>query len=403
VLNSALNKIRARASGAPFAVRLAVFNAAVFLVIGVHVPYMPLWLSSQGLSDKEVSMVMATPQIVRIGFTPLISFFADRTGDFRAVLRLLCLGTLLALLALGVSHSFLGVFGSFFLYAVFWTTIIPLTETIAMKGVREEGHSYGRMRLWGSLSFIFASAACGGAIQLAGASAAITFITVAAFCLFAASFALPRGRSNGAEPEAPHASDFGEARAILGAPVFWVFLAAASTVQSAHGFYYTFASIHWESLHYPGVVIGALWTLGVIAEIVLFAYSGRLVIRFKPSQLILMGAAASVVRWAVMALEPPLIVLFPLQVLHAFTFGASHLGAVHFISEAIPERHSATAQGLYAAVSGGAAMGLVTLASGSLHHDYGASGYWLMALLAALSVVCALLLNRLWLRGNLAS
>lgn len=396
-------RVRVRAPGAAFAARLAVFNASVFFVIGIHLPYMPLWLSSRGLGEREVAMIMATPQIVRLGFTPLISFLADRSGDFRAVLRVLSLATCLALLALGFSQSFAGMFACFFLYAVSWTTIIPLTEVIAMKGVREGGHSYGRMRLWGSLSFICASAVCGAGVQAWGAAAVISFIMAAALCLLATSFVLPEGRSDAPPKVVPHAERLSDAAAILGKPVFWVFLAAASATQSAHGLYYTFASIHWEAQHYPGLVIGALWTLGVIAEIVLFAYSGRLVVRFKPSRLILLGALASAVRWAAMALEPPLALLFPLQLLHAFTFGATHLGAVHFISEAIPERHAATAQGLYAAISGGVATGLVTLASGSLYKSYGAAGYWAMALLAAAAVVGAFQLDRLWRRGVLAA
>ena len=47
------------------------------------------------------------------------------------------------------------------MFAVAWTTIMPLTETVAMSGVKAAGLDYGRMRLWGSLSFIAASF-CGG-------------------------------------------------------------------------------------------------------------------------------------------------------------------------------------------------------------------------------------------------
>jgi PPP family 3-phenylpropionic acid transporter len=397
---SALNKIRTQVAGAPFVARLAAFNAATFFVIGVHLPYMPLWLNSKGLSDVEIGVIMAAPQMVRVGLTPLISFLADSLGDFRAMLRLLCLGTCLALLALAFSGSFAEILACFFCYAVSWTTIIPLTEAIAMKGVREGGHNYGRMRLWGSLSFIVASAACGAGIQYWGASTVIAFIIAAAFCLLAASAVLPEARSAPPVGAGPQAKRLNEALDVLGAPAFWAFIAAASMTQAAHGLYYTFATIHWRAQHYPGVAIGALWALGVIAEIVLFACSGRLLAHVRPSRLILLGAAASALRWAAMAAEPPLVLLFPLQTLHAFTFGASHLGAVHFISETVPERHAATAQGLYAAVSGGA-MGLTTLASGRLYHAWGASGFWLMALLGVLAAASALRLDRLWRRDAL--
>lgn len=395
MLLSALDKIRTRISVGTFAARLAVFNASVFFVIGIHLPYMPLWLSSKGMGEREVAIIMATPQIARLGFTPLISFFADRSGDFRAVLRVLSLGTCLALLVLALSQSFAGLLTCFFLYAVSWTTIIPLTEAIAMKGVREDGHNYGRMRLWGSLSFICANAACGAGVQVWGAEAVMPFILAAAACLLAASFALPEGRKDALRKPVPHKERLSDAAAILGDPAFWVFLAAASATQAAHGLYYTFASIHWEAQQYPGLAIGGLWTLGVIAEILLFAYSGRVLVWIKPSRLILLGASVSVVRWAAMALEPPLALLFPLQLLHAFTFGATHLGAVHFINEAVPERHAATAQGLYSTISGGLATGLMTLASGPLYRSYGSAGFWAMAALAVAAALCAVQLDRL--------
>jgi PPP family 3-phenylpropionic acid transporter len=142
--------------------------------------------------------------------------------------------------------------------------------------------------------------------------------------------------------------------------------------------------------------------LGVIAEIVLFAYSGRLMMRFSPSRLIFIGALAAIVRWAAMAFDPPLALLAPLQLLHAFTFGAAHLGAVHFISEAAPQRVAATAQAIYASISSGIVTGAVILASGPLYHAYGGAGYGVMALLALFSAGAAFQLDRLWRRGFLA-
>lgn len=411
MLISALNKMkmRRRTPAARFAARVALFNLAAFLVAGAYLPYMPLWLGSRGLNEAQIGVVMATPLLVRVGITPVISAFADRSGDFRATLRALCVGTLLALAALAFTRSFQEILLCLTVYAISWTTIIPLSEALAMRGVRENGCHYGRMRLWGSLSFIVASLLCGAAVERWGAGAALPFLIAAAFALTAASTLLP-GDETGRPPRLarfapPPEESAGRppatARArqgedgVLRSAAFWLFLIAASAVQSAHGFYYAFGSIHWQSQQISGSMIGALWTLGVIAEIALFAWSDRLLVHFHPARLILLGALAAAVRWTAMAFDPPLATLAVLQLLHAFTFGATHLGAVHFISETVPRRYAATAQGLYAAAASGAALGAVTLASGPLYRSFGGAGYGAMALLACLSTAAALRLDAL--------
>ena len=64
------------------------------------------------------------------------------------------------------------------IFAVAWTTIMPLTETVAMGGVRAAGLDYGRMRLWGSLSFIAASFCGGWVVERLGAGGVIWLIVV---------------------------------------------------------------------------------------------------------------------------------------------------------------------------------------------------------------------------------
>jgi PPP family 3-phenylpropionic acid transporter len=87
------------------------------------------------------------------------------------------------------------------------------------------------------------------------------------------------------------------------------------------------------------------------------------------------------------------------QSLHAFSFGAAHLAAIHFLTHAVPEDRAATAQGIYAAAVAGLAMGLATIASGPLYRVFGAEAYAAMAVLAFISVLCAALLMRRWHGG----
>ncbi len=79
-----------------------------------------------------------------------------------------------------------------------------------------------------------------------------------------------------------------------------------------------------------------MWAISVLAEVLLFAFARKVLKRVSPVHLLLAGGLAAIVRWVSMSFDPPLAALVGLQVLHAFTFGATHLGAMHFIADAVP-------------------------------------------------------------------
>lgn len=384
-----------------FAARLSLFYGAIFLLIGFHLPYFPVWLNARGLSPGEIGIILSAPLAVRVFFTPVIAFCADRIGNHRLMLILLAWGTFIGLLSLIPAQGFWVILGIAILAALFWTSIMPVTEAVAMDGVRSRGHDYGRIRLWGSLTFIAASFSGGIALQAYGAQSALWLMIASAASIILAAHLLPRPRGKGRLKAATSVPPIRvkNAVALIRSPLFLLFLLATGLVQSSHAVYYAFGTLHWQSLNISAGIIGALWAVGVIAEILLFMFSSRVVRSFGTVNLIGLAAIASVLRWTITAFSPPLWLLFPVQALHALTFGAAHLGAVHFISDAVPEKTSGTAQGLYAACSSGIAMGGAILASGPLYAALGGYAYLVMAAMTVVSIGAVALLARKW-RGE---
>jgi PPP family 3-phenylpropionic acid transporter len=103
-----------------------------------------------------------------------------------------------------------------------------------------------------------------------------------------------------------------------------------------------------------------------------------------------------------MAIDPPLWATALLQTLHAMSFGAAHLAAIHFLTHAVPEDRAATAQGVYAAIVAGLVLGLVTVASGPLYRTFAGGAYAAMAVLALIGAASAFLLMRRWHGGLIA-
>jgi PPP family 3-phenylpropionic acid transporter len=163
--------------------------------------------------------------------------------------------------------------------------------------------------------------------------------------------------------------------------------------------YYGFGTLHWHNAGLSGSVIGCLWAEGVIAEVVLFAFGSKLIARFGPGRLIACGGIAGAIRWTVLATTTAPLPLAFAQLLHAFTFGASHLGAMHFIMRSIPANISARAQGIYSAVTTGVVPGLAMLVSGQLYQSLGGHAFLVMSLFSVASWLLSRRLLRHWNGG----
>ena len=391
-----------RVSRPSFAWRLGFLYAALFLVVGCYLPYLPVWLKWRDLDADQIAVLLATPFFTRILFTPVISFAADQAGGRRTILIALAWGSLFSFLLLWAAGGFWQMFLATLLLAVNWTTIMPLIETVAVTGTRSGALDYGRVRLWGSLSFIVASLGSGLAIGWLGPQSVLPLLLAATALMVLGAHFLPREpASRGLSPAAvlrrPKLADAFE---LARSPLFLLFLLAASMVQASHALYYAFGTLHWRAQGIPDGAIGALWSVGVVAEIALFAVSGRIIAFCGAARLLMLAGLAATLRWAFMAVDPSLWATALLQTLHAMSFGAAHLAAIHFLTHAVPEDRAATAQGLCSAMVAGLALGVVTIACGSLYRLLAGEAYGVMAVLALIGAGSAFVLMRRW-RGGL--
>ena len=373
--------------------RLALFYGAVFAMIGIHLPFWPVWLAAKGLGAAEIGVIIAAGVGVKIIFNPLFTHAADRRGQRRPIMVALAAAGLAFFALFGVTGGFWTILLVTVLFFAVWSPIMPLGESLTMLSGRsgadgEREFDYGRIRLWGSLAFM--ATAVGAGHFLTGRSPDVIYwvLLIGLALTFCVTLALPA-------TQAPAATGtrFVSLEVLRDRP-FVLFIAAASLIQASHSVYYSFGTLNWKSQGYSENVIGWLWAEGVAAEIVLFAFGAKLVGRLGPAKLIALGGLAGALRWSVTGVSDALPVLVVVQLLHAFTFGATHLGAIYFIANRVPQALSASAQGLYSAIVMGLALGLSALVSGKLFGLYGAGAYHAMAVLAAAGGVAALMLTK---------
>jgi PPP family 3-phenylpropionic acid transporter len=393
-------------TGAPlFAGRLALFYGALFATLGVQMPFLPVWFAARGIEVETIGLLLAVPMLVRMAAIPAMTRIADRADALRGVLMVSTAAGVVGYALMGLAHGAVAIALAFALASAFYTPAITLTDAYALRGLADR-RRYGPVRLWGSAAFIGASFAAGLALPAVGAGDLIWLIVAAMAAGALAAHALaplpPRALAvRTAVPDGPGSAppaqldappEPGSATALLRQPAFLLVAAGASLVQASHAVLYGFGSLDWQQAGLSGPTIGALWALGVVAEIVLFWLSGRGALRALP--LLLSGAAGAVLRWLAMAAVPPLAALAVLQCLHALSFGATHLGAVMVMARIAPAQFGATAQG-YLAVAQGLAMAGASVLAGALYARYGALAYLAMALMAATGGGCLLLALRL--------
>ncbi len=369
---------------------MAFFYAAVFFMIGIHVPFWPVWLAAKGLGATEIGAIIAASLGVKVIFNPLIAHMADRRGQRRPIIITLALAAFASFTLFGFTGGFWSILGVSVMFFAVWSPIMPLGESLAMlpgQGGKSGGElDYGRVRLWGSFSFI--AGAVGGGLILSGRPPDIIYwILLASLGLVVAvTLAVPARRAP------PATGPRFAALEVLRDSRFRLFIAATALIQASHSVYYGFGTLNWQAQGYSETVIGGLWAEGVIAEIILFVFGARLVRRIGPSRLIALGGFAGIVRWSLTGLSPGLGTLVVLQALHAFTFAATHLGAIYFISRRVTPALSASAQSLYSAMVMGLALGAAMLVSGKLFAVYGAGAYQAMTVMAVLGTIAAVLL-----------
>ncbi len=372
----------------PIELSIGAYYLASFAVIGVSVPYIALWLDSRGASAGWIGAVVAAPSLVSLVTTPLLGIWADRLGSWRQSIIMCNWATLLALSWWWFSTDSLAIALVWVIVGTLTLGTSPITDAASLSVAKRGELDFGRVRGLGSFGYILAVIACGALFDAQGPD---VFLTVLSTCVLLRALLAHR---------LPRVTQLSAARgAAQGltqppAPGFLAVLVGAALINASHATFYTFGLLHWKSVGISTQLGSALFTVGVVFEIVLMWRFAAIARRFSARFCLLLAAACSAFRWAVTAQDPALPVLLILQSLHAISFGLTFLAVVNFIARRTPDSRAAGAQAMNAAL-GTAVMAMTTLLSGKLYELFGGSAYLAMAGLCILAMVLIALSYRL--------
>lgn len=355
---------------------------AYFAYVGAYAPYLSLYFQSIGQSAQAIGLLLGTMQFVRIFAPNYWARLADRSGQRVRLLRIALLLSVVSFAGLFLTVDFAGLALVLAVHAFCAGGVNPLVETITLSSLRERLARYGPIRLWGSIGFIAAVLATGW--QLDHWSPVSVLVTTTALLMLAcaASWSLPAAASTAGAAPVP----LGD---IVRRPEVIALFAACLLMTVAHGPLYSFYTIFLSDHGYAKSTIGLLWSLGVVAEIVVFWTMPRWM---GPRATDVVFAAC----FALAALRFVLVGWFPeslsiqliAQLLHGATFGAHHVCAMALLGRWFGEATRARGQALYSSISFGAGGMSGAVGSGWLWTAVGPA--WTFSL-AAFVAACGLL------------
>ena len=362
-----------------------------FALLGVMAPYLSLYLEAQGYSLFEIAQLLSLLMLTKM-VAPLIwGGFADRYNKSVLLVRFGALMTLICYLGFFWAHSFWSMALVIVLFSFFWNAILPQIEVLTLYNLAGQRNRYSRIRLWGSIGFIFSVALCGWLFDALDISyfpwvllLLISAILVSSLFRFTEVDSRKQTNSSG------H-SFFRQLRR----PFVILFFLVSFLLQVSHGAYYTYFSIYLASLEYTKFQIGWLWALGVIAEVVMFVFMHRWLKKSAIVNILLISLLMTFIRWGMTAFyADTLYVIALLQCLHAFSFGAMHVASIQFVHDKFEQHHQGRAQALYSSMGFGAggAAGAYLSGYAVTSMDY-ASAFLVSAAISLLAIFFVLLMR----------
>lgn len=362
--------------------RLSAWYFFYFAFIGAFSPYFTLYLQSAGQSALAIGTLMSLMQVMRLLAPNLWGWLAERRGGKTDVVRASALLSAAGFLPFFLTQDFWGLFLAMGALTFFWSASLPLVEALTLDHLHDRPERYGSIRLWGSVGFVVAVLGTGAWLDLVAIESllliCLALLLGIAACTWGLRDAAPRPAST-----SPSLQVLLRRREII------AFLLASFFMSAAHGPLYVFYSIHLVEHGYGKTAVGALWSLGVLAEILVFMYWPRLLRHVGLRTILLTSFGLAVIRFLLIGwAADSAAALFVAQLMHGATFGAYHAAAVAAFNHWFPGQHQARAQAIYGSISFGAGGMVGGLASGQAWESLGpAATYSLGSCFAVIGLI----------------
>ena len=363
-----------------------------YLVTGTFLPFWMVYLTSvKNLSVLEASSVFSMLFIARVISGLFLTPYLIKKYNFDIALKLsVGIGLLLA-----ISYEFtnekllLGLIT--FLFGMIYFMVNPLVESLASLFLREENIDYGKARTYGSLGFTVIGIFIGGILSYVG-NGALYYILIILIGIFFIFMFLPQPKlvkninlddSSSHRNENLYAWVLKDKNAIL--LIITIFL-----YQLSHTAYNNYNALYLESMNISAKWLsGVILNVSVIAEIIFFIFSKRLVKRIKPKNLLIFAGVGAVIRWSALAMFKNIYIFTVMQTFHAITFAVAHIAFILILNKDYNNKEIIDMQNLYTAICFQLSMAIGLYIMGAIWDISTSYAFYASAIIAALGTIVA--------------
>ncbi|BAW81002.1 major facilitator superfamily nucleoside/H(+) symporter [Candidatus Nitrosoglobus terrae] len=330
---------------------------------------------------------MALLMAARILGPSLWDQVTNHSGRRMATIRLASLFATLTFSTVYFCQSYLALAVMIVAFGLSRNGILPQFEVVTLSylDIAKQLHYYGRIRLWGSIGFILSVILLGPVLDRVNIHLLPTVILTLTMSIWILSLTIPESNAHNY-----HSSPHDSVWKILKSSEVLAFFTLAFLMQASHGPYNIFYTIYLEDYGYSRSLIGGLWALGVIAEVGIFLFMPRLLLRLGVRRILLGSLLLASLRWLLIGLFPVhLLVIIFAQLLHAATFGAFHAAAIDWVYHRFRGIHQGQGQTLYSSLGFGIGGAFGSFYSGHLWAINPSGTYFIAAAITVIAFFLA--------------
>lgn len=364
-----------------------------FLVTGTFLPFWMVYLTSvKNLSVLEASSIFSMLYFARVISGIFLSPYLIKKYNLNITMKLSVASGLILAISYGFTNEkiLLGIIT--FLFGLIYFMINPLVEGLASLFLREENIDYGKARTYGSLGYTVVGIFIGGVLGYVG-NGALYYILIFLVALYLVFMFLPQPKlvknlnldnnSNNDKKESLYGWVLKDRNAIL--LIVTIFL-----YQLSHTAYNNYNAIYLESMNISAKWLsGVILNVSVIAEIIFFIFSKRLVDKIKPKNLLVFAGVCAVIRWAALATFHNIYVFTVMQTFHAITFAVAHIAFILMLNRDYNNKEIIDMQNLYTAICFQLSMAIGLYIMGALWDISTSYVFYASAIIAAIGTVVA--------------
>lgn len=341
--------------------RFALCYFLLFANFAIISPYLQVFLHLQRFSTEFIGLLLGLFELAGVAGPLILGNIADRRGWYRPLLAASVVLSLLLFVLLRITVVPAIVIILISLFGALYKPIVPLSDAITTRNLKDPAAEYGRVRVFGSLGFVLISLAIQVTGFLASPSAnAIVIAHLVTGAAFLCSLILLPSRRTESGRTTERVRPAGEGSID---PRFWVGILVIFTARFAITAHYSFFSLFLsERMGLQG--ISGMWAIGSFAEIPVILFGGAIIRKIGMEGLFALALLAVSVRLFCYSLIPPLPVLMAVQLLHALTFGGLHMASVNLVNRFTSPSRRAMGMAIYVAVGMGVAAFLASALGG---------------------------------------